>query len=43
MATFEENQTTLETLDEEIESTEPIEIVEDKSNDTTDSRSPLKN
>lgn len=33
MATFDENQTTLETLGEEIEATDPIEITEDKAND----------
>lgn len=41
MATFDENQTTLETLDEEIEATEPIEITEDEANDTPDSPAPF--
>ena len=41
MATFEENQTTLDTLGEGIEATESIEIAEDKANDTTDSPAPF--
>ena len=41
MATFEENQTTLETLDEEIETTESIEFADDKANDTSDSPAPF--
>ena len=41
MATFEENQTTLDTLDEEIEATESIELAEDKANDTPDSPAPF--
>ena len=36
MATFEENQTTLDTLGEEIEATESIEFADDKANDTAD-------
>ena len=41
MATFEENQTTLETLDEEIEATESIKFADDKANDTSDSPAPF--
>ena len=41
MATFEENQTTLETLGEGIEATESIEFADDKANDTTDTPAPF--
>ena len=44
MATFEENQTTLDTLGEEIEATESIELVEgktDETNNVTDTHSPF--